>query len=434
MKTKLLTKIAASSLVLGATLVGCQTTGRTPLASASKPVRDAASEAAGARAALAANQPLRAIPQAEAAVAASPQDASYRALLAKTYLASGRFASAETAYTEALTLDPAVEGARLSLALVQIALGRNEAARATLALVPARVPVADTGLAYALAGDRQRGMDMLAQAARADDATAKTRQNLALVYAMSGMWVEARSTAAMDIAADKVGDRMAAWAQFVQPTSSYDQVASLLGVKPVQDSGRPAHLALASPVAEPVMLAAEEPASAGAAQEAAPPATPQIETAAFDAPVEQAAVPLMSSAAADPSPFVKAPAQAAPMLVAAAQPAAQRPAPAAYRPAGEGRWVVQLGAFSSAARVEVAWERALDRLRALDGFAPSSTTFISTRRSATYYRLSIAGFGSRGEAADLCEKVKAVGGACFVRGLAGDAPVQWVSNKTPARA
>lgn len=406
MKTKLLTKIAASSLVLGVTLVGCQTTGHAPLASASKP--------------FAGNG---AVVQAEAAVATSPQDAALRAQLAKAYLAGGRFASAETAFAEALSLDPANGSARLSLALVQIALGRNDAARETLALVPEQVAVADVGLAYALAGDRRRGIDMLTAAARSEAATAKTRQNLALAYALSGMWVEARSTAAMDLGADKVGDRMAAWAQFVQPRSSYDQVATLLGVTPVVDAGRPAALALTAPAVAPALLAATDPAPA--------PAAPQIETAAFEAPIEPAAVPLVSAVAADPSPFVKAPTQPAPLMMAPADAAAE-PADR-VRPVG-GRWVVQLGAFSSAGRVEIAWERALGRLSALDGFAPSSTTFVSTRRAATFYRLSISGFGSRAEAAALCEKVKATGGACFVRGLAGDAPVRWVANRTRAAA
>ena len=45
-----------------------------------------------------------------------------------------------------------------------------------------------------------------------------------------------------------------------------------------------------------------------------------------------------------------------------------------------------------------------------------------------FYRLSVGGFASRAEASELCRQVKAKGGDCFVRGVAGDAPMQWVSR------
>ncbi len=436
MKTRLLLKIAASSLVLGATLVGCQTTGRSSLASASradpaKAAANAAQQAAKAQAALAAGQAPRAIAAAEAAVAAAPRDAAYRTLLARAYLAGGRFASAETAYGEALTLDPENGQSRLSLALTQIALGRYDAAHETLGQIPAQVSVADSGLAYALAGDRRKGLEMLIAAARQEDASAKTRQNLALVYALNGMWVEARATAAVDLPADQVGNRMASWAQFAQPQSTFDQVATLLGVRPAADSGRPSQLALA-PLADPVVLAAiEEPAPMPVPEEAQAPS--EIRTVALDRPLEPMPAPLVTMAAADPSPFVKAPETPAPLIMASAGPIKAAPVRRTVPQRADG-WVVQLGAFSTAGRVEIAWERAVVKLQSLGGFAPSSTTYVSAQRSAKFYRLSVAGFGSRDEAAALCGQVRAAGGACFVRSTAGDAPLQWVSRKAAASA
>jgi cell division septation protein DedD len=45
----------------------------------------------------------------------------------------------------------------------------------------------------------------------------------------------------------------------------------------------------------------------------------------------------------------------------------------------------------------------------------------------TVHRLSVGGFATREEARNLCNQVKASGGDCFVRGVAGDAPVRWAS-------
>jgi D-alanyl-D-alanine carboxypeptidase len=94
---------------------------------------------------------------------------------------------------------------------------------------------------------------------------------------------------------------------------------------------------------------------------------------------------------------------------------------------GTGRYVVQLGAFSSAAGVERAWAQAYKRF----GFGeqtPLSTTVNLPK--GTFHRLSVAGFDSHADAARVCQGVKAKGGVCFVRAVAGDAPVQWASRYT----
>jgi hypothetical protein len=46
----------------------------------------------------------------------------------------------------------------------------------------------------------------------------------------------------------------------------------------------------------------------------------------------------------------------------------------------------------------------------------------------TFHRLAVAGFGSHAEASQVCRSVRAKGGACFVRPVAGDAPVQWAAR------
>src|SRR4029078_9750228 len=57
-----------------------------------------------AQMALAANDIAGATSLAEKAVEKSPRDAGFRALLGNCYLAGGRFASAEAAYKDSLTL------------------------------------------------------------------------------------------------------------------------------------------------------------------------------------------------------------------------------------------------------------------------------------------------------------------------------------------
>jgi hypothetical protein len=46
----------------------------------------------------------------------------------------------------------------------------------------------------------------------------------------------------------------------------------------------------------------------------------------------------------------------------------------------------------------------------------------------TFYRLSVKGFGSIGEANSLCSSIRRGGGTCFVRGTAGDRPVELASR------
>jgi hypothetical protein len=45
----------------------------------------------------------------------------------------------------------------------------------------------------------------------------------------------------------------------------------------------------------------------------------------------------------------------------------------------------------------------------------------------TFYRLSVKGFGSVNEALALCSSLRRAGGSCFVRNVAGDAPVNIAS-------
>ncbi|HET9638766.1 MAG TPA: SPOR domain-containing protein, partial [Allosphingosinicella sp.] len=99
--------------------------------------------------------------------------------------------------------------------------------------------------------------------------------------------------------------------------------------------------------------------------------------------------------------------------------------------AGPGRFAVQLGAYSSSASVERAWAQMLKRFGFAD-LTPLSTTVTLPGRG-TLHRLSVAGFASREAAGRTCRSIQAKGGACFVRTVAGDAPVRWASRYAGAR-
>jgi Flp pilus assembly protein TadD len=487
---RVLARIAASSLVLGVTMFGCTSTRFGPAASASSTTseaRDAIGASAKAEKALAKHDYAAAVAFAEQAVAASPRDSGYRTLLGRAYLSSGRLMSANTSFSDALALDPSNGRAALSLALVQTALGQKGKAIETISANQANIAVADRGLALALAGDPQGAVSLLETVVRDGHGDAKVRQNLALSYALSGRWTDAQTMASYDLPRGEVDKRIMNWSQFARPSAASDQVASLLGFTPVIDAGQPVRLALAPAAAAPVAVAQAAPVPVPPSAEPAP-----VEVAAVPSPapvvVAQAepapAAPVAPVEAEKPSPLIVAAAPAptpapvsaetaanfagvafapraevvqkvpnletflaakpqraatfAPARVAAVQAKARVMRPAGFqraslvKPSSSGQFVVQLGAFSAASRVETAWNQAVGRFGSLREFSPSSATFVrSTPVAATFYRLSIGGFATRPEAVQVCERIKAKGGSCFVRGHAGDAPLRWAARKSP---
>lgn len=331
------------------------------------------------------------VAMAEARVQAQPDNLEARRTLAQVYLASGRFRSASQAYDDALGLAPGDTSLRLKKALSLLAQGNNVAAIGELDRV-GNIP--DAGLAYALAGQAQRGVELLTQAARAPDATARTRQNLALAYALAGQWARAKVVAGQDLDPAAVDARMRDWAVLASTADTAAQTAGLLSVvADTSDTGRPIGLAYI------------------------PPASRMVRQVAVAAPVETIVVAAAPEAVAAPSRQRAAP--ETPKVTASA--ATARGTTAAVRkasiamPAPDGRqWVVQLGAYDRAELIDSNWQKLLRRTGdLLDGYAPSRSEKMVGDR--LYYRLSIAGFGKRDEAIELCEALQARGRDCFVR-------------------
>lgn len=466
-------KFAASTMIVSLTMVGCtaQSEAMRRAAGMGRPAQGATDRQA-AQLHQQATRDLRdgrldaALSAMEQAVEASPRDAGYRLLLADIYLRQGRFESARATFADVLELDPSNVRAGLSYALAQIALGRPAAATARLDQMSGDAPAADVGLAFALAGEARRAIEILEPAARSHDATPRVRQNLALAYALAGDWARARAIAAQDLSPADVAPRMAQWAAFARPGAAAAQVASLLGVSPAQDAGQPSRLALAQPVPEPVQVAeaaapapvqqvgattqdsdwglpqsAPEPVQVAAAAEAAPVQIAAVE-AAPEATTYYAAASVPQEAPAEPSEVevrtaiaARAMNRPAPAVVRTAA-AALPPAPffrranpgAAAAPAvrqGDSNVVVQIGAFLSEANAERAWVDAQRRF-GLSGRAPLTATIGSEGR--VLHRVAVSGFSGRSEAQQLCGSIRAQGGVCFVRNHAGDASIRWAAR------
>jgi Flp pilus assembly protein TadD len=447
MMNSVVLRLTVSSLLIGTSTVGCGPSSEMfrPIAfsaHAPKGEQEAAKAFDKAHTALQQGKLDEALALVEQAVEASPRDAGYRKLLAEIYLKKGRFSSAEATYADVVALNPGDSRAVLSLALTKIALGKSGAAVAQLDTLSDNASPADLGLAYALAGRSDHAIALLESAARSPTADGRVRQNLALAYALGGDWKKARATAARDLSPADLNKRLEQWAAFARPGDNQTQVASLLGVTPAEDAGQPVRLALAPRASETNAYAQVEAAAAPAPVEVAAteaeaetPAPVEVADETLVPPVEHYAAPVEAvqryAEAADtlvtPQPAVlEVPVQHISAPIHAFEPRALRKAVAPT--VGIGRYVVQLGAFSTPASVEKAWAQSYRRYNFGANGTPLSTTIDIGGR--TLHRLSIAGFDSHDAAARVCSSVRAKGGECFVRGVAGDAPVRWASRYT----
>ena len=423
---------AVSAVALASMIAGCAVP-MSRSASVSKGKAPAA-YALRAQMALGTGDYASAVTLAEQAAEATPQDANIRSLLGNAYFAGGRFASAEAAYNDSLSLIPAQPQIILKRALVQIALGKNDAAISGLQAAQGMIDPADLGLALALAGRPDEAVQMLDVAARAQGADSRVRQNLALANALAGNWEAARIIASQDLTADLVDARVQQWMSLAKPAHSYDQVAALVGVTPVAaDPGQPVRLALVQTdtrvaQADPAPLPVEQAVVAEAPVYVAPVAEP-VAVAQASVPEQPSFDPLAAVAAAA-SNAKDAVVEFASNLTSEPAPKAKKasaPARKAASPSlGSPKAVVQLGAYSSEERVSAAWATLSKKYPNLRSYSPMVARFDSPR--GTVWRLSIRGFDNQQEAIARCQSLRGKGGSCFVRSTAGDAPVQFASR------
>jgi hypothetical protein len=173
-------------------------------------------------------------------------------------------------------------------------------------------------------------------------------------------------------------------------------------------------------------VAAPAPLPRAQAAVAETPAVPKAEPKAVIADATETApvpVAIVAAAASEMHSAIEA------MISNKPSAAARRPKKAhvaSRRPVGPGDSVVQLGSYRSPQQVTAGWDRLTQRYPSLRGYLPLRARFDSPR--GTYWRLSIQGFANQREAINRCAELKSNGGKCFVRGFAGDAPVQIASN------
>lgn len=458
MNRKMLMNLAMSGFVLSVA-TGCSGMGamaEAPSRAAGKPAV-AAKSADQARAALEAGKASKAVGLAEAAVAGSPRDASYRALLGQAYLNDGRFASATAALNEAMELGATDSNTVIALTLAQIAQGKNADAMSLLQAHRDTVPASDIGLALALAGDSEGAIYVLSEAARASDATARTRQNLALAFALSGRWAQARILASQDLSPAKLEARMAEWSKLAETPNAQLRVASLIGTAAQQDAGMPVRLALSNfgetqmAAAASIELATADPAPI----EAYAPPPPVLADAG--SAIRSVELPMPERTADGVVPVTELPQPKAASEVILADAAPYRAAP---RVAGEGRirpaqqqalelatvlipkaiafnakkptgWAVQLGAYDSLGIAKEKWVGLKKRNGVLANFPASSHA--ATVKGRTFYRLTVNGLATRADANNLCRELKAQGQTCFIRAMGGSESIQWAAKASPMR-
>lgn len=487
MNTRIILALSASAMAFGLGVQGCAPVAfaKTGDAVSANPKR-AAAAVANAEKLMAKGKTQKSVLAAEEAVSYDPHSADTRNLLGRAYLADGRLVSAEQAFRDTLSLQKQHPGATLSLALVRIALGDTDEGRQILMDAEGLVSDSDRGLGLALAGDFTVAIPLLKQEAQADGENVKARQNLAFALAMNGQWREARSVAGYDLGPSQVADRIQEWAQLSQPANSYDQVAYLLGIRPVEDQGQPTALAL-GPSSSSVKLASAEPIlpvtqyyppvdkerddSVGA--DAAPTAlasasaahvpTPGLESVDITpAPVAMAsndvspAVQYIRGEVAQSLPFVPEAQRAAglapkvnkpgastrsafvtetvaPKAKKAVQSPSAVPAPTGKvklarttvsDSAGKGKYVVQVGAFSDVSLAQTGWSKTIAINPSLSVHTPISSSY-KPATGKSLVRLAFGGFGNRNEAVEVCQSIKAKGGVCFVRPNTADVVPQW---------
>ncbi len=439
-------KLAASTLAVGAAAVtGVTFDSATASQSAQAEMMKVASNAAAvARKSIASKKGEVAVRYAEKAVAAMPQDASYRLLLGEAYLADGRFASAETAFGDVLKLDPGNGRAALKMSLAMAAQGKSTDALAVLDQHREQMNAGDYGLALVLAGQPGAAIQVLNTAARSIDATPKIRQNLAFAHAMAGNWAIARTIAGQDLAGDTLHQRIGEWAILARPQTVADQVAGILGVKPSEDAGQPMALALGTVVDAPTALATAEMPTTEAEVASASSSVSMPLAEAVSAEVQAENAP-----AADPVAAVEGVASAQKVVFGPRQEIVQ-PIPAkrgvqtsanasnqmiipasnnvSAKPMGAGKFAVQLGAYSSPRRAEQGWNRLSNKISSLGSYDPQTARV--RVNAASLYRLSVTGFTTREDAGRVCTQIRTAGAECFIRSVAGDAPLRW-ALRTP---
>jgi cell division protein FtsN len=150
----------------------------------------------------------------------------------------------------------------------------------------------------------------------------------------------------------------------------------------------------------------------------------------MSAPSKLAAVPVQFAAAAETLVKASPAVLKQPLLEAAPMPLF-KPAKVTKletRPAKPvaSRYVVQIGAYRHIIQAERAWGEAQRRYDL--GAKQALSTTVTLPGRGTFHRLSLAPFQNPEDAGRVCGTIRARGGTCFVRTMAGDIPLQYAAR------
>ncbi len=232
MMNRTFSTMMTSAVVLGSLMVGCGGSGQDrPKLTAG----GAQSVTPKIERMLADQEYDQALAAAEQLVTTDPQNANARAMLGRAYLANGRYISARMAFTDSMTLGNRDPRTIVSLSLVRSGLGDLDGARSLLSSHISDLPAGDYGLAMAMAGDPREGVRALLEAARAPDATSKTRQNSAYALALAGAWGQSTPDRGPGPPGSRCRRRIGEWTQAFSTGSATSRVVAMLGVSPRTD-------------------------------------------------------------------------------------------------------------------------------------------------------------------------------------------------------
>ena len=199
----------------------------------------------------------RAAEVANLAVVSHPESAEMFIELGRAQASQGKSREALRAYSRALTIDPDDPYPYAAVGIILDREGQHENAQKAYAEALVRNPdrpatVANYGMSLALSGNLSEAEDKLRKASGYPGASAKIRQNFALVLGLQGKFDEARTVAAQD-APDGIAERNTDF--LAQMIGGNPQLQTISGVAAAQDAPRAAPsdsvqtVALAEPVA-----------------------------------------------------------------------------------------------------------------------------------------------------------------------------------------
>jgi cell division protein FtsN len=169
--------------------------------------------------------------------------------------------------------------------------------------------------------------------------------------------------------------------------------------------------------------------------------TPPAQETATAPPAQLAPAPLTKVAPSKPAPVQSAPVQNEPVHsepVAQTPPAPEKPVPVENKPvtvakteapkpkpeaapavsetpvtAPAGAYVLQIGAYKSVADAETAWKQYASKHADLIAGASHDVQKADLGDKGVWFRLRAGSYADKASAADMCDKLKAEGGACF---------------------